>query len=223
MYVSFCETWDPAPPAPRLLPRRLKDQVFALFGGRNPDVKEFPRGSFAGLRNLGWLIMGSCGVTVLRKGVFLGLSKLTNLEVDRNLIARIELGVFDDTPSLDIVDLSLNALTELPVGIFKHNHRLTSFSLDANPLRRLAPSLAASAHIEQVSISYNEFRSLADLGMTGQHRHHRHHRRAAPHAPPLHARRNAALLPLAGLRAARAWAAAARENDLILRPQQKWH
>ena len=101
-------------------------------------------GFFAGDGNSSLITLEiiSCGLTTLHPGIFDGLRKLINLDLNRNGLETVDVALFTGgLESMDTLNLHGNQLNYLPPGIFDVLPKITSLRLDWNNFTSFLPGV----------------------------------------------------------------------------------
>ncbi|XP_078593017.1 uncharacterized protein LOC144871461 [Branchiostoma floridae x Branchiostoma japonicum] len=107
-----------------------KDEVAVYC--RGPKIRAIPRDI---PDNTTLLEIRSTELTVLRRGDFVDMPKLTQLNVGSNLkLSAVEPGTFDNLPTLTDLRLSNNSFSKLPAGLLDSLKNLTNFDCRNNKL-----------------------------------------------------------------------------------------
>ena len=88
-----------------------------------------------------FLNLDNMNIISLKSGDFAGLTRVTNLKLQKNALTELPAGLFDELTALTTLSLYENALTSLPAGIFDKLIALTRMSLSQNALTSLRSDL----------------------------------------------------------------------------------
>ncbi|XP_067937916.1 slit homolog 2 protein-like isoform X2 [Watersipora subatra] len=96
-------------------------------------------------------------ITVIRKEYFIGLRKLTNLQLLDNNIGIIEPRAFDDLVNLESLRLGRNRLQELSENLFANSPHITRLDLSRNALHLIrASTLQGLSKLTELYLDHNE-------------------------------------------------------------------
>ena len=129
---------------------------------RPPRIDSLKAGDFAGLSNVPTLEIRKADFTELPDGVFDGLTRLTELNLDRNKsLATVHSGAFEDLRLLTDLTLYGSAVTSLPADVFDNLLVLEELELTENELITLPPGLLNNqGELESLYIRLNKLSSL---------------------------------------------------------------
>ncbi|XP_054725892.1 protein toll-like isoform X1 [Anastrepha obliqua] len=128
-------------------------------------------GLFANLPNLEELHI-SCGLETLPMDLFINSTKITSLNMNKNLLTTFPKNLLNDQQELLTLDLSNNRLQSLPDTLFHSTKNLRVLKLSHNQLveitSELFSPLASLEHLHLdnnnlVNINFNAFRDTANL------------------------------------------------------------
>ena len=133
----------------------LSNLGFLLITGS--ELAELPTRVFSGLESLQYLVLSNNRLTALPEDVFSGLSSLQFLFLDRNGLTALPDGI-SDLSNLNTLVLSSNQLEALPDGMFSGLSSLQSALLDGNQLTGL-PAEGPSS-LQNLILSANQLTEL---------------------------------------------------------------
>ena len=108
-----------------------------------------------------FLNLDDMNIISLKSGDFAGLTRVTNLKLQKNALTSLPAGLFDDLTALTTLSLYENALTSLPAGIFDELTALTRMSLSQNALTSLRFDLFDDlTALTRIDLGYNALSSL---------------------------------------------------------------
>lgn len=122
---------------------------------------------FAGLKNVGVIVIQGTQLQTLPPDVFSGLTNLRQLALLQNRISILPAGVFSNLGALDVLALSSNRITELPDDAFAGLDQLRSLLLDNNLLTNVPPGISDLENLGVVWLNNNQLTELPAEGPAG--------------------------------------------------------
>lgn len=113
-----------------------------MQGAGNRALTALKSRDFAGLVNVGVIVIQGTQLESLPPDVFSGVTSLRQLALLQNRISILPAGVFSDLEALDVLALSSNRISELPDDVFAGLNRLSSLLLDNNLLASVPPAIS---------------------------------------------------------------------------------
>ncbi|XP_035696630.1 leucine-rich repeat-containing protein 15-like [Branchiostoma floridae] len=119
-------------------------------------------------KNTTYMDISFTPITMLRRGDFVDIPKLKELNVWWNLnLTMVEVGTFDNLPTLTSLGLYNNSFTKLPPGLFDKLTNLTHFDAHNSKLETIPPGLFTDhPSLKEIFLLYNNIAHL-DEGAFG--------------------------------------------------------
>ncbi|XP_066280215.1 insulin-like growth factor-binding protein complex acid labile subunit [Branchiostoma lanceolatum] len=108
-------------------------------------------------------------ITMLRKGDFVDMPKLKQLNVWWNLnLTMVELGTFDNLPTITSLGLFNNSFTKLPTGLFDRLKNLEKFDAHNSRLEMIQHGLFTNhPSLQEIRLFFNNIAELEDAAFGG--------------------------------------------------------
>ncbi|XP_054727146.1 protein toll-like [Anastrepha obliqua] len=144
--------------------------VFKLKNNK-VQLKSLPTGLFANLPILEAVHI-SCGLETLHMDLFKNSTKITSLNMNKNLLTTLPKNLLNDQQKLLSLDLSLNRLQSLPDTLFQNTKHLRVLKLSHNQLVEISSELFSPlSNLEHlylnnnnlININFNAFRDTTNL------------------------------------------------------------
>lgn len=122
---------------PSTLSNPINESVSVLQLTSNENVEYLPEGAGVSFPKLHVIDAYGCSIKSLNKLNFEGMTKLVQINFDRNKIETIDENSFEDSIELTNINLDDNKLTILPAKVFEKLQQLDTLRVKNNQLRSL--------------------------------------------------------------------------------------
>ncbi|CAH1239669.1 IGFALS [Branchiostoma lanceolatum] len=131
-----------------------------------PNITAIPRDI---PKNTTYMDISFTPITMLRRGDFVDIPKLQELNVWWNLnLTMVEVGTFDNLPTLTSLGLYNNSFTKLPPGLFDKLTHLTRFDAHNSRLETIPRGLFTDhPSLKEISLFYNNIAHLEAGAFSG--------------------------------------------------------
>ncbi len=123
---------------------------------RGQGILDVEDGALTSLENVERLEINFNHLETIRRGMWHGLQKLTDLNLYENHIVKVEAHAFAEIPELSHLTLSGNEISEIRPDMWEEDNKLYSLSLYNNSIRNLSPGVFGKLkHLRTLDISGN--------------------------------------------------------------------
>ena len=138
----------------------LRDPHASSPAGGSRALTALKSRDFAGLANVGVLVIKGTQLETLPADIFAGLHRLGHLALIQNRISELPAGVFSELEALGVLALSSNRLQELPDDVFSGLDGLGNLLLDNNLLTSIPAGISALENLGVVWLNDNRLSEL---------------------------------------------------------------
>ncbi len=123
---------------------------------REQGISDIEDGSLAALINAEVLEINFNDLETIRRGMWKGLKRLTELNLYKNNIVNVESHVFAEIPELSRLVLSGNQISEIRSDFWEDNNKISDLSMYNNTIRNLVPGVFKKLkHLRSLDLSGN--------------------------------------------------------------------
>ncbi|KAI8511137.1 hypothetical protein Bbelb_102370 [Branchiostoma belcheri] len=129
----------------------------------NGDIAEISEDTFNLTSNLTSLYITRTCIACVKRTWFVGLDRLTDLDLSQNGISNIEDGAFEHVPKLEMLSLNYNNIKSVRAAWFRGADKLRWLEIENNPLVKVGNRESPFAHLPKLAWLFLSHGLLTDI------------------------------------------------------------